>query len=198
MAVSKAAVDKRPMIERIRAAAIALFKARGYHGTPVRELAQAVHIETASLYYHFASKQEILFDLIAQTIEAMLDGVQLAIASESTPEGRLRVAVRFHVLYHIARQDEAFVSHSELRSLSRANYKRILVKRDRYEKFIRALLADGVRSGAFEIDDVPLTGTAILTMCSGVSDWFARRGRLTPAKVADHYANLVIRLVAAK
>jgi hypothetical protein len=110
---------------------------------------------------------------------------------------RSAAAVRFHALCRIARQDEAFVSPSELRSLSPANYKRILVKRDRYEKFIRALPDDGAHAAAFEIEDVPLAGTAIPTMCSGVSDWFARRGRVTPAKVADHYANLVIRLVAA-
>jgi TetR/AcrR family transcriptional regulator, cholesterol catabolism regulator len=198
MAKTKAATDRSGASERIRTAALALFKSHGYHGTPVREIAEAVHIETASLYYHFSSKQEILFDLIWRTLDAMLDGVQVAIASGSTPEERLRAAVRFHVLYHIARQDEAFVSHSELRSLSPANFKRVLVVRDRYEKIIRSLLTAGVRSGAFEIDDVRLASTAILMMCSGVSDWFAGQGRLTAVKVADHYANMVIRLVRAR
>ena len=66
------------MSERILNAAIVLFKARGYHGTPVRELAQAVRIETASLYYHFPSKQEILFALFERIMNALLDGLGTA------------------------------------------------------------------------------------------------------------------------
>lgn len=184
------------MSERILNAAIVLFKARGYHGTPVRELAQAVRIETASLYYHFPSKQEILFALFERIMNALLDGLGGAMASGATPEEQLRSAVRFHVLFHIARQDEAFISHSELRSLSAPNRRRIIAKRDRYERMIRTVLTAGARAGGFEIPDVRLTSTAILVMCSGVSDWFAERGRLTAVKVADRYADMVIRLVA--
>jgi AcrR family transcriptional regulator len=183
------------MSERILNAAIVLFKARGYHGTPVRELAQAVRIETASLYYHFPSKQEILFALFERIMNALLDGLGGAMASGATPEEQLRSTVRFHVLFHIARQDEAFISHSELRSLSAPNRRHIIAKRDRYERMIRTVLTAGVRAGGFEIPDVRLTSTAILVMCSGVSDWFAGRGRLTADMVADRYADMVIRLV---
>lgn len=181
--------------ERIRRAAITLFRARGYHGTSVRALADTLRIEAASLYYHFPSKQEILFDLFERTMDALYDGLERAIAGGGTPEEQLRAAVHFHVLFHIARQDEAFISHSELRSLSPENHRRVIRKRDRYEKTVRDLLAAGVRRGDFVIADVRLTSIAILMMCSGVSDWFAGRGRLTPAKVADRYADMVIRLV---
>ena len=184
------------MSERILNVAIVLFKARGYHGTSVRELAQAVNIEPASLYYHFRSKQEILFALFVRTMDATLEGLGRAVASGATPDAQLRAAVRFHVLFHVARQDEAFISHSELRSLSVSNRSRIVAMRDRYERMIQALLTAGVRAGSFEVTDVRLTSTAILVMCSGVSDWFARRGTLTAAKAADRYADLVIRLVA--
>jgi AcrR family transcriptional regulator len=198
MAASKAAARRNGSAERIRRAAIALFKARGYHGTSVRALADALRIEAASLYYHFPSKQEILFDLFERTMDALYDGLERAIAGGNTPEEKLRAAVRFHVLFHIARQDEAFISHSELRSLSPENHRRVIRKRDRYEKAVRDLLAAGVRRGDFVIADVRLATIAILMMCSGVSDWFAGRGRLTPAKVADRYADMVIRLVTER
>jgi AcrR family transcriptional regulator len=90
----------------------------------VRDLAQAVRIETASLYYHFPSKQEILLDLFDRTMDALVDGLERAAATGSSPEEWLRAAVRFHVLFHVERQDEAFISHSELRSLTAENRKR--------------------------------------------------------------------------
>jgi AcrR family transcriptional regulator len=183
------------MSERILNAALALFKARGYHGASVRELAEAVDIEPASLYYHFPSKQDILFALFERIMNALPDGLGAAMSGGATPEEQLRSAVRFHVLFHIARQDEAFVSHSELRSLSAPNRRRIVAQRDRYERIMRTLLTAGVRAGEFEIPDVKLTSTAILVMCSGVSDWFVGRGRLTADRVADYYADMVVRLV---
>ena len=181
--------------DRIRSAAIALFRERGYHGTSMRDLADAVRIEAASLYYHFPSKEALLYDLFDRTMDALLQGFELALASGSTPAERLRAAVHFHVMFHIERQDEAFISHSELRALSAQYQLRNTAKRDRYEKMLRALLAAGVKSGDFEIADLALASTAILMMCSGVSDWFVRRGRLKPTVVASRYADMVVRLV---
>lgn len=198
MAVSKTSADRHRSSDRIRAAAIALFRSRGYHGTSVREIAKAVKIKPASLYYHYPSKQAILVDLFVRPMDAMLEGMDVAVGGASTPRDRLRAAVRFHVLFHIARQEEAFITHSELRSLTPRNQRTIIAKRDHYQRKIRALLEAGVKSGEFQIPDVKLTTIALLIMCSGVSDWFARRGRLAPAALADRYADMAMRLVKAR
>ena len=189
---------RRSAPERILRAAIALFKARGYHGTSVRDLAQAVKVEAASLYYHFPSKQAILFEFFHRIMDAMLAGFERVLQSEATPAAQLQAMVRMHVEFHIVRRDEAFISHSELRSLTPQNRRKIVAQRDRYEGMLRAILEAGVREGSFEIIDVPVTSTAILVMCSGVSDWFIRRGRLTPDIVADSYAELVARMVGLR
>lgn len=197
-AQGKAAEPRRSSADEIRAAAITLFKKHGYNGTPVRAIADAVGIEAASLYYHFPSKQDILVDLVDRIMDALASGFESAIAGETTATDKLRAGVRFHVLCHIARQEEAFVSHSELRSLTTENRRRIFPKRDRYERMMRDLLAAGVRSGEFDIPDVQLTAIAILMMCSGVSDWFEHRGRLGPGKIADRYAEMAVRLVTRR
>jgi len=191
-----ATLHRQPASERIRRAAIALFNARGYHGTPIRALARIVRVEAASLYYHFPSKQEILTDIFVRVMDDLLEGLQDAIQTGSNAEERLRAVVRFHVLFHVDRQAEATISRSELRSLTPSNRRRIVAKRDRYETMLRTLLLDGVECGVFEIRDVPLTATAILTMCSGVSDWFSNQGRLTADALADAYADMVLQLVS--
>lgn len=181
--------------ERIRRAAIALFRARGYHGTPVRALARIVRVESASLYYHFPSKQELLRDIFTRIMDDLLAGLQKAIAAGTSAEDRLQRAVRFHVRFHIERQAEAAVSRSELRSLTLSNLRPVIAKRDRYEGMLRTLLQHGVDAGAFDVRDVQLTTIAILTMCSSVSDWFSGRGRLSADEVADAYAGMVQQLV---
>ncbi|MEY3251827.1 MAG: hypothetical protein RL227_800 [Pseudomonadota bacterium] len=180
---------------RIRRAALVLFRDRGFHGTSIRELGQAVDMESASLYYHFPSKQAMLADLFHQTMDALIDGAEQAMSGETGAKARLRAAVLFHVRFHITHQDEAFVSHSELRALVEPNRGSVIAKRDRYEALFRDLIRAGCREGVFAVDDLGVVSTALLMMCSGVSDWFGPNGRLSADAVAEQYAELALRLV---
>jgi AcrR family transcriptional regulator len=187
--------ERATAAERILRAAMILFRERGYHGSSMRTLARALRMEAASLYYHFRSKQEILFAILDRTLDDLLAGVGRAVASADGPEARLRAAVRFHVLFHTDSQHQAFLSHSELRSLTQANLRMVLTRRDEYERVFRGLLASGARAGVFQVADVRLTAMAILTMCTGVATWFSDGGRLSPEAIADRYVEMILRTV---
>ncbi len=181
--------------EHIRLAAVRLFCERGYHGTSMRDLAIAVHLEPASLYYHFATKQQILFDVFRRTMEDLLEGVQRVLVDGMDARQQLVAVVRFHVGFHVERQHEAFVSHSELRSLEPVQREAIVALRDRYQAILCRVLLSGVTQGHFVIGDVRLTATAILTLTSGVADWFGPKGRLKGEQIALQYVGLVLRMV---
>src|SRR5256712_8837471 len=195
MATIVAAHERVTASERILRAATALFRERGYHGSSMRTLARGLRMEAASLYYHFASKQEILFAILDRTLDDLLAGVGRAVAAVEGPEARLRAAVRFHVLFHTDSQHEAFLSGSELRSLTQANLRLVLTRRDEYERVFPGLLTSGVRVGVFQVSDVRLTAMAILTMCTGVATWFSDDGRLAPEAIADRYVEMILRSV---
>jgi len=190
-----ATAPERAASARILRAATALFRARGYHGSSMRTLARGLRMEPASLYYHFPSKQDILFAILDRTLDDLLDGLRHAVTAADDDRARLQAAVRFHVLFHVRRRQEAFLSHSELRSLTPANLRRVLAKRDEYEHVVRGLLATGVRAGGFQVADVKLTAMAILTMCTGVATWFSEGGRLAPESIADRYVEMILRSV---
>jgi len=181
--------------QRIRRAGVELFSRFGYHGTSMRALADAVNLEAASIYHHFPSKQDILADIFDRTMGELLGGMQGALGGAGSHSQRLVELVRFHVLYHVDRQQEAFISHSELRSLSPANRARINARRDDYERTLRLFLQSGVDACEFAIKDVPIMTIAILMMCSGVSDWFTDHGRLSGNQIAEEYTRLVLHLV---
>lgn len=195
-AVAQLPVAEGPgMRDRIFDAAIDLFAEKGFHGASVRELAQAVGVETASLYYHFPSKQELLREMFDRFMGDILQMLRDASAGPGTPSQRLAEVVRQHVLLHLARAKEACISRSELRALTQENRRQTQAHRDRYERMLRALLEDGVREGEFAIADIPVTSTAILMMCSGASDWYDPGGRLSSEAVAERYVDLVARMV---
>src|SRR5436309_299059 len=76
-----ATAPERAASARILRAATALFRARGYHGSSMRTLARGLRMEPASLYYHFPSKQDILFAILDRTLDDLLDGLRHAVTA---------------------------------------------------------------------------------------------------------------------
>src|SRR5207249_9057824 len=102
-------------------------------------------------------------------LDDLLDGLRRAVAAADGAESQLRAAVRFHVVFHARRRQEAFVSHSELRSLTPANLRRVIAKRDQYEDVFRGLLTAGIRGGVFQVPDAKLTAAANLSIYTRVA-----------------------------
>jgi AcrR family transcriptional regulator len=59
--------------EQILDAAAELFTRHGFAGTSTRMIAVAVGVKQASLYYHFASKDDILAGLLSEAVRPSLD-----------------------------------------------------------------------------------------------------------------------------
>ncbi|MGY0387121.1 TetR/AcrR family transcriptional regulator [Nocardioides sp. WG-D5] len=61
--------------DQVLNAAAELFVARGFAATSTREIAEQVGIRQASLYYHFAGKDEILAELLQRSVRPTVDKV---------------------------------------------------------------------------------------------------------------------------
>ena len=147
------------MVETTRRQAIedvasALFREHGYSGTSVRDIARAVDIQGASLYAHVTSKQDVLWSIVERTaarFEAAADAVEAADPG-ALAFGRgvyLIALVRAHVGVVTDDIERASVFVHEWRALQGDRRDEIARRRDAYEGRFRAVIADGVRTGAF-------------------------------------------------
>lgn len=82
--------------DEILDAAGELFTEQGYAGTSTRAIAEAVGLRQASLYHHFATKEDILIALLRQTVVPTLDVARTQDATRP-PAERLVEIVRFDV-----------------------------------------------------------------------------------------------------
>jgi AcrR family transcriptional regulator len=183
-------------IERAREvqqAAAELFFTKGYEATTVREIAQALGIKSASIYYHWENKQAILFNLVRSTMEQLVAGVRSVLDEESRPDRRLAGLVVHHVVLHALRPKEATLGETELRSLTGTRLRNALRMRDDYEALVVTVLEEGARSAVFDILDFKLTAYSIISQCTNVGIWYREGGRLSLDEVAAVYANLALR-----
>ena len=110
---------------------------------------------------------------------------------------QLEAFTRFHIRFHLPRPDQVFVSYMELRNLSQDNFAAIEDMRRQYEDALEAILRNGVKQGAFSVEDTRVATMAIIAMLTGLSHWYREDGRLDIAAIEAIYWNLVRKSVTA-
>ena len=162
--------------DEIQRAAAGLFFAQGYEATTVREIADELGIKSASIYYHYPDKEQILFEVVRDVLERSYAGITAALAEEREPERRLAALVVHHVALNALRAREATLAETELRSLTGERLIRIVEQRDAHEALLLGVLAEGRRAGVFRLLDAKLTAYAVISICLNVGAWFKADG----------------------
>jgi TetR/AcrR family transcriptional regulator, cholesterol catabolism regulator len=194
-----------PVVERtdtrrstqIRRAAAVLFFDHGYEATTTRAIARQLGIKSASIYYHYEDKEEILFEIIHSTMEDLLEGARVGVAKEAEPDRQLAAVVVCHVLMHAYRPKETILGDTELRSLTGQRRQRVQALRDAYERLVVGVLSAGRAAGTFDVLDDKLTAYAVLAQCTNVGVWYDRKGRMGLDEIAFVYVNFALRMVGA-
>jgi AcrR family transcriptional regulator len=181
-----------PMGDTIKTAAIALFFQQGYFATSMSAIARACRIQKASIYYHFSSKEHLLFAIMTTSMDDLMAYLTENLARAWQVEDKMRVAVRSHVIFHLTRQKETFIASSELRGLSPEHRVAIVQQRDTYELIFQELIHQGIAEKVFSRGDVKILSYAILTLCTAGASWFNPEGRLSVDAIAGIYETFVL------
>jgi AcrR family transcriptional regulator len=181
------------MKETITAVAVDLFHRKGYFATSISEIAGQCGIQKASIYYHYPSKENILFHIQQVTLNELTAYLRDNLAGLTDIEERMGAAVRNHVRFHLHRQKETFIANSELRGLTPEHYREIVRQRDEYEQIFQQIIHAGCAEGVFVTADVKILSYAILTLCNAGAIWFKPRGRMPVDAIADIYEQFVLR-----
>lgn len=120
---------------RLLLGAAYLFHKQGYAKTTVRELAQFIGIQSGSLFHHFKTKDDILANVMEQTIIYNNMCMQSAIATSSDPEQQLKQLIRAELQAISGDTGAAMaVLVYEWFALSAENQQKLLKLRNEYEK----------------------------------------------------------------
>ena len=182
---------------RIREAALSLFARHGYAAVSMREIAGEVGVGAGALYNHFATKQDLLCELMLTHLKDLLaawDALPEA-AADTAPEPALEAFTRFHIRFHRNKTDEVFVAYMELRSLEQPNFHRVERLRSAYESRLEGILARGHEAGVFFAPEPKICAMAMIAMLTGVTSWYRQAGRLSPQDIEDLYTCMVARAV---
>lgn len=183
-------------IPPILASALVELHENGYHGTTVRKIAAGVPLTMPSLYYHYGSKEGVLFALLDIAMDDLLDHIEGAL-EEAADDISARLAnFVTAIALHNTRRLELARLHDEFRFLSADTRGRYVAKRRIVDQSLADLLDEGSELGVFDVDgDSQFASRAILGMLSGISDWYVEGGPLSAEEIAARYVRMAQRLV---
>jgi len=180
--------------EQIEDEASALFAARGYAATSMRDIAKALDLQGGSLYAHILSKEALLAAIVQQASERFHGAVRPLAEGPGTASERLRAMIRAHVQVVTEAPSKAKVFLFEWTFLGPARREQVALARDAYQAHFERVLAEGVTSGELALGeaDPKLAATYLLSALNGIAHWYHPDGPLTPDEVADRYAGLFL------
>jgi AcrR family transcriptional regulator len=173
-------------------AAAQIFSQKGYHGTSMQDIALAVNLQKGSLYHHVSSKQEILFELLNQGLDILIERVMDAIADPGYPDEKLHKAISAYLCSLTEYQDLAAVLLLEYRSLEPDFYERHILRRDRFEQIWRDLIKEGNEDGIFACPHPSLSARALLGLMNWTVTWFHSDGPMSAEEIAHQYSDLFL------
>jgi len=172
--------------------AAALFKEKGYQAASMRDLAEIVGVEAASLYNHIKSKNDLLNEIcfkVANKYNQKLSNIE---AENSTCLSKIESLLRFHIQEMVENFEEVFVSDREWKHLTEPYLTNFQTQRKTYRKRFAAMIDAGIKNK--EIKKIDST-TAVLIMLhaiSGIESWHRSKQKISGKALEESMITILV------
>lgn len=181
--------------EVILKSAARLFRERGYKATSMRDLAEDIGIEAASLYNHISSKAELLHDICFQVTDIHDTFMEELMKTSDTSLRKIEKLIRFQVKQMVFNFDFNGVANDQWMHLSAEDEEAFRTRRHLYRKHMNQILTKGVQQGELkEQINVPATIWLILNAIYGLESWHRSRvqGNVHPEDLEENMVLILI------
>lgn len=183
-------VGEAPLLarEHLLAVAVREFSRRGFARTSVRSIAEAAGIQPGSVYYHFASKDDLFVAAHSAGMREVTRDAERAIATARDPWQRLELACAVHIRHLVSGNDLTVWTGASLFLFNSPEMQRQLrAERDRFEALYRRLIeALPLPAGI----DRNLLRLQMLGALNWTRTWY-RPGKRSPADIARHLVKVL-------
>jgi AcrR family transcriptional regulator len=181
--------------QRILDAAAKVLARRGYAGTQLWEIAAESKTQPGSLYYHFASREELIEEVLRKGVTlsfARSRAVVDALPAGASPLQRLEAALRAHLKFQLVESDYARAAVRSIGQYPSEMWARIIAEFRAYGRFFDGLIAASTKAGQLAPDvDRRALRMLILGAANWASEWYRPDGTSSVEEIGD----LLVRLL---
>jgi AcrR family transcriptional regulator len=173
-------------------AGAALFREKGFGAASMRDLAEKIGIEAASLYNHIKSKNEILESIcfgVANHFNMHFEELEI---SEMEPIRKIETLLRFHIAQMIENFEEVLVSDREWKHLDEPYLSNFHTQRRNYRKRFANIIEEGIKKGQIKNIDAPTAILIMLHSVSGIESWHRATEKISAKELEDNMILIMI------
>ena len=183
-------MDKR---EEIYEKALELFIARGYDQTPLSQIAKALGITKAGLYYYFSSKEELLFFIHDRNLKRDLVPIIEAAEKISDPEKRISYLIERYTKASMTRDPSQRMLIHEMGNLTPEHREIINEMWWRFFNLIRSTIAELESHGKVKKMNRTFAAFALIGMCRWTFNWFDPTRQESAEELCNTYNEIFFR-----
>ena len=176
----------------IIATAASLFKEKGYKASSMRDLAEKVGVEAASLYNHISSKRELLNDICFSVANRFTDTINEVQADTAASMDKIEKLLRYHVWEMINNYDEVYVSDREWRNMENPHLTEYRELRRSYRKRFAAIVQHGIDHHEIKEVDANTAVMIFLNAVQAVDQWHRIVHKVSSKQLEDHMIAVLI------
>ena len=157
----------------------------------LQQIARALRMTKGNLYYYFRDKEEILYVLHDWSLDLLLERLREVEKSQAPAARKLRQLVQSFAQMIIDELHGTALT-MDLQALAPARLRKVIAKRDRFDRGLRDLVSEGMDTGAFARGDPKLAAFAILGAVNWIPRWYDPRGPAGSLEIGAAFADLVL------
>ncbi len=180
---------RRRRAEILRAA-LRTFREHGYHATTLEDIADHLGVRKTALYHYFPDKEAILYECHKESL-AEIDRLTKEARKLDRASEALAHVIREHVKVMTDTLEGSPLAF-EVTALSDARQREVIAARDRYERRLRKIIDDGIKSGEFRPVNSKIAVFAILGAINWIARWYRPEGSLHAPELGAEFANHLV------
>ena len=179
--------------QRVLDAAVDLFATQGYSATSVAQVIERAGLTKGGFYHHFASKDELLYEVYGDLITRQLAAMDEILARRLSRSETLRLLITDLVVSTAGSAQQAAVFWRESHHLDDEHTSGYRKARRRYHDAVRRLVADGQKAGEFRTAVSAETVTfTVFGVINELPTWYRSTGSKRAVQFADELADFVL------
>ena len=172
--------------------AAAMFREKGFAATSMRDLAESVGIEAASLYNHIRSKNEILEAICFDVANRFNTNMDIMEAGQHKSITKVENLLRFHIRQMIENYEEVYVSDREWKHLEEPYLSNFQTQRRNYRKKFAGIIEEGIQKNEIRRIDAPTAVLIVLHAVSGIESWHRSKAKINAEELEENIVMIMI------
>jgi AcrR family transcriptional regulator len=172
-------------LEEVLDVAARLFDVKGYRGTSLSDIGEALGMNKASLYHYVRSKEDLLVRLILRAGRRLRDVSHDPELARLPAPAALERLVREHCRVAFEHRHELGVLVQQRRYLELEALGEVAARERAYVERLKAVIARGIAEGAFRSTDPAIAAQLVLDTVNGLLRWYRPDGRASRDAVAE-------------